>query len=69
MTVYLDGYETSSSVLSFTFLELANNVMVQEKLRGEILSVGESLNDFDFETVNELPYLHMVLKGLYILLI
>ncbi|XP_014276566.1 probable cytochrome P450 6a17 isoform X2 [Halyomorpha halys] len=57
---YVDATITSSSVLSFMLLELANHQDIQEKLREEILSVGKKPEDFDFEKINTMTYLQMV---------
>ncbi|XP_014276569.1 probable cytochrome P450 6a17 isoform X2 [Halyomorpha halys] len=59
-TFFMDGTITSSAVLFFTLLELANNQDVQEKLRREIFSVGKKPEDFDFDKIHSITYLQMV---------
>jgi len=57
------GYETSSATLSLTCYHIATNPDVQDKLQQEIDSLwtdGEQLPTY--ETVNELPYLDMVIS-------
>lgn len=61
MTFYVNGFETSSSQLSFMLLEVANRPDVQEQLRNEIFSVGQKFEDFDYDKVNSMEYLGMVL--------
>lgn len=61
---FFAGYESSSSVVSFTLYELAKNPSLQEKLRQEINSVMEEHGgDFTYEIINEMSLLSMVLKG------
>ncbi|CAH1400198.1 unnamed protein product [Nezara viridula] len=60
-TFYLDATVTASMVLAFFLLELANHIDVQEKLRSEIKSVGNKPEDFDYDKINSIPYLQMVL--------
>lgn len=57
MSFFLDGFETSSNVISLTLYELAKNQRVQEKLRKEVTEVG----DVTFDSVKNLPYLDQVL--------
>ena len=57
------GYETSSNTLGLTSYHIATHPDVQDKLQQEIDSVwtdGEQLPTY--ETVNELPYLDMVIS-------
>lgn len=62
-TFYLDATVTSSIVLTFLLLELANHQDIQEKLRKQILSVGKKPEDFDFDKINSISYLQMVFDG------
>lgn len=66
-TFYLDATVTSSLVLTFFLLELANQQDIQEKLRSEIISVGNKPEDFDYDKINSISYLQMVLDGKRIL--
>lgn len=59
----IDGYETSSDLMSFTFFELAWRLDVQEKLREEILSmIAETNNEYSVENIEKLKYLDMVVS-------
>lgn len=59
----LAGYETSSNTLGFVSYLLATNPDVQEKLQKDIDSVWDDENKMpSYETVNELPYLDMVIS-------
>lgn len=59
----LAGYETSSNTLGFVSFLLATNPDVQEKLQKDIDSVWGDENKMpSYETVNELPYLDMVIS-------
>lgn len=57
------GFETSSTLMSFTLYELANNLHVQDKVYDEI---NETLSKTDglvsYETLKNMPYLDMVFK-------
>ena len=63
MLTFTAGYETSSTLMSFTFYELALNQDIQEKLREEILQAVQ-YNDgkVGYELLNSLKYLDMVTK-------
>jgi len=57
------GYETSSNTLGFVCYHLATNPDVQGKLQKEIDSVWNDESQMpSYETVNELPYLDMVIS-------
>ena len=57
------GYETSSNTLGFICYYLATNPDVQEKLQKEIDGVWVDESKMpSYETVNELPYLDMVIS-------
>ncbi|KAK9508526.1 hypothetical protein O3M35_006066 [Rhynocoris fuscipes] len=65
MTFFLDGFETTAILLSFIAYELSLNEDVQNTLRDAIKEKGEKLEDFDFDTVHDIEYLHMlVMEGL-----
>ncbi|XP_014256248.1 cytochrome P450 6j1-like isoform X2 [Cimex lectularius] len=61
MTFYLDGTETASIALSFILFEIAAHEDIQKQLRDEIMSAGESLEEFNFEKLWSLEYLNMVI--------
>ncbi|XP_018378335.1 PREDICTED: cytochrome P450 6j1-like [Trachymyrmex cornetzi] len=63
MSFVLDGYETSSSVMSFVGFYLACYPKIQEKLREEVISV---LNKYDseitYEGLKEMTYMDQVIN-------
>lgn len=59
---FIDGYETSSTILTNVLHQLAIHGDVQEKLRAEVDTVLKKGN-LTFETVNEMQYLNCVLHG------
>ncbi|GAB0089203.1 hypothetical protein DMENIID0001_037070 [Sergentomyia squamirostris] len=62
VTFFLDGFETSSVVLSFCLYELAKNQQAQEKLRKEIRETREKHEDFSYEVIHEMSYLEQVIS-------
>lgn len=60
ITFFLDGYETSSIVLSHALYQLAKNPKYQQLLRDEIKSYNGLIN---YETVIDMQYLDQVLNG------
>lgn len=62
MTFFMDYFETSGLLFSFCLFELAHKPEVQDKLRKEILSIGENIEDFDYDKLNSLTYLDMVIS-------
>ena len=57
------GYETSSNTLGLTSYHIATHPDVQDKLQQEIDSVWTDEEQLPtYETVNELPYLDMVIS-------
>lgn len=59
---YFGGFETSSSVMSFIVHQIVANPSVQTKLRQEIDNVLDSNGNVTYETINQLKYLHAVIK-------
>ncbi|KAG5309664.1 CP6J1 protein, partial [Acromyrmex insinuator] len=63
MSFVLDGYETSSSIMSFVGFYLARYPKIQEKLREEVISV---LNKYDseitYEGLREMTYMDQVIN-------
>ncbi|XP_014215794.1 cytochrome P450 6g1-like [Copidosoma floridanum] len=60
-SIFFDGYETSSSVLSFVVYRLAEHPSVQEMAREEIYSVLKKWNNkLTYESVKEMRYLEQV---------
>ncbi|KAJ8718311.1 hypothetical protein PYW08_002548 [Mythimna loreyi] len=61
--IFLGGFETTSSTLAFLFLELAEDQLVQEKMRREILEVLERHDGkVTYELLQELVYMEMVIQ-------
>lgn len=61
---FLAGFETSGSTMTFALLELAINQDIQDKLRGEIVSVMEKYDgEITYEALMEMSYLNMVVYG------
>lgn len=57
------GFETSSSVISFTLYELSLHKDIQEKLRKEINKVLEKHNgEINYEAIMEMHYMEMVIN-------
>ncbi len=54
------GFETSSGVIAFTLLDLAQNLDAQSKLREELAHT-----DFTTENLETLPYLDAVAREGY----
>lgn len=60
MLVYSGGFETSATLMSFTFYELALNPEIQEKLREEIQSTIDE--EVTYDLVLNMKYLNMVVN-------
>ncbi|XP_041980775.1 cytochrome P450 6a22-like [Aricia agestis] len=61
--IFLGGFETTSSTLSFMFLELAEHPEVQGKMRDEIHQVLEKHGGMiTYETLQDLTYMEMVIQ-------
>nr|CAD7411167.1 unnamed protein product [Timema cristinae] len=58
-TLFVEGYETSSIVMSYTLFELAVNPDIQERVRAEI---EESKGEMTLETISKMSYLDKVLS-------
>ena len=65
ITFFGDGFETSSSALSFLLYTLATNPDVQDRVREEVESVLKRHGDkLTFDSLQEMTYLDMVLAGM-----
>lgn len=63
LTLFVEGYETSSSVLAFAVYELARNPDIQERLYEEIADVLAKYNgEFTFQALQEMVYLDNVIQ-------
>lgn len=63
LTFFVDGYETSSAVISNVLLQLAKHEKVQQRLRAEIKAAVESSEDaVSFEQILEFEYLDQVVN-------
>jgi cytochrome P450 family 6 len=61
---FLAGFETSSTVLSFTLMELAANPDVQRKAQLEIdEALGQNDGEITYESLRNMKYLDWVLQG------
>lgn len=63
MTLFVEGFETSSITASFTLYELAKNPEIQETLRAEILSSVTKIEDLDYDKLQNMSYLDKVVSG------
>jgi len=62
--LFIAGFETVSTSMSFCMYELALRKDVQDKVRKEILEVKSKYNgQMNSECLNELHYMGMVIKG------
>lgn len=62
LTLFVEGYETSSSVLGFAIYEMARNPDIQQRLYEEIEDVLAKYNgEFTFEALQEMEYLDNVI--------
>ena len=57
------GFETSSSVMSYCFYELALHQDIQERLRKEVESVSNKHGGITYQALLEMPYLEQVVFG------
>nr|CAD7574541.1 unnamed protein product [Timema californicum] len=63
-TLFVEGYETSSIVMSYTLFELAVNPDIQERVRAEIeATLKESKGEMTLETISKMSYLDKVVSG------
>ena len=60
VTLFLDGYETTSVTLHHVFYELGKNIQIQDKLRKEINENVMGTEPLTYEKLLELPYLDQV---------
>lgn len=62
LSLFVEGYETSSSVLGFAIYEMGRNPDIQERLYEEITEVLAKYDgQFTFDALQEMEYLEMVI--------
>lgn len=62
LTMFVEGFETSSSVLAFAIYEMARNPDIQERLHEEITEVlARHNNQLTFEALHEMEYLEGII--------
>ncbi|KAL5277639.1 hypothetical protein ACFFRR_002712 [Megaselia abdita] len=60
---FIGGFHNNATALTITLYQLALNPLIQSKLRKEILSVLEKHNnEITYESLQEMPYLEMVIN-------
>lgn len=60
---FLAGYETTSSTVTFALYEIASNQDVQDKLREEINNNLNDEEEFSYNAIMSMCYLHKVALG------
>ncbi|KAL1132418.1 hypothetical protein AAG570_010373 [Ranatra chinensis] len=65
MTFFFDGYETTSILIIYILYELALRKDIQTRLREEIQSSFKNLDDLEYDSLHNLPYLDAVISGEY----
>lgn len=63
VTFFLDGYETSSNVISHVLYQLARHSEVQKRLRQDIQESIAENNGVTYESMHEMTYLDQVFQG------
>lgn len=63
VTFFLDGYETSSNVISHVLYQLGRHREVQTRLRQEIQESIAEHNGVTYDSVNGMMYLDQVFQG------
>lgn len=62
---FLAGYETSSTTIAFTLLELSKNHHIQNKVRDEINKLLEKYDgQVTYDLLKNMPYTDMVMAGM-----
>ncbi|XP_046748713.1 cytochrome P450 6g1-like [Diprion similis] len=59
---FIDGYETSSTTMSFALYQLAAHPAIQQRLREEVNAVIEKHGGLTYEAVQDMSYMDMVLN-------
>lgn len=62
--LYVAGYETTLTTLTFCLYEMSKTREIQETLRRHIMQVFQHNNDkSNYDTINDIPYLDQVING------
>jgi cytochrome P450 family 6 len=63
VTFFVAGSETTSSTMGFALYEIAHHPDIQRRLRTEIGNAAQQHEGINFDSVREMPYLDMCVKG------
>lgn len=64
LSLFIEGFETSSSVAAFTLYELARNPEWQERIYDEVVSVSDRHeNKFTYEALQEMNLVECAVHG------
>lgn len=63
ITFFLDGFETSTAVITYALYHLACNANVQQKLRAEINECIRVNGSLSYESILDMEYLDQVFNG------
>jgi len=63
---FIAGFETSSTTATFALYELAQHHDIQVKVHKEIDEMLTKHGGLTYDALNEMTYLHKVVKGKYI---
>uniref|UniRef100_A0A1Q3FSN6 Putative cytochrome p450 n=1 Tax=Culex tarsalis TaxID=7177 RepID=A0A1Q3FSN6_CULTA len=62
VSFFADGFETSSSVITYCLFDLASNPAIQKQLRQEIREVQANKGGLTYDNIGEMTYLEQVLN-------
>ena len=65
ISIYVDGFDTSSSAIASALYELAKNKECQNKLRDEINSEVSREEELTYDKIMNFPYLDQVWNGMW----
>lgn len=57
------GFETVATTIALTIFEVAKNPLIQSKLTKEIINALNAHNGCNYESINDMKYLDMCVKG------
>lgn len=61
--LFVAGFETTASTISYTLYELCLNIEVQDKLRTEVNNCIQKHKGLTYEAMSEMKYLDMCVSG------